>query len=237
MAENNTSQPNNAAKADGAAKKAFSFAPRLRDVSSARTMVQVSRRRRALRAGLIIGVGMMLGLIGGLLGLNGDSDIKVQMKAETEAEPEARNVELKGASYKGLTSAGNDFVVLAKTATENPDTPNQIDMASPRARVETTSGKPITIRSNLGEFYRNENRVNLTGRVVIVRPDLGYTLMTEEADADLESGRMTSTKEVRGYAPGANIVSNGMIIDDKGDDVTFLGHAVLVLNQAIRVRN
>lgn len=218
-------------------KKSFSFAPRKRDKSSAKSVVEASRRHRTIRAGLIIGAGLVLAAVGGFLGLGNDADIKVQIKTASDPSPESRNVELKGASYKGLTSGGNDFIVLADTATENPDRPNQIDMASPRARVDTASGKPITIRSNEGEFFRDENRVNLTGRVVIVRPDLGYTLMTEEADADLETGRMTSDKEVRGYGPKANIRSNGMIIEDKGNDLTFLGHAVLVLNQAIPVRD
>ena len=217
--------------------KSFSFAPRKRDRSSAKSMVDVSRRHRVIRAGLIIGVGVIVITVGGLLGLSNKADIKVQIKSDVATPPESRNVELKGASYKGLTSGGNDFIILADTATEDPDKPSQIDMASPRARVDTASGNPITIRSNEGEFFRDENRVSLSGRVVIVRPDLGYTLLTEEADADLASGRMTSTKEVRGYGPKANIRSNGMIIEDKGNDLTFLGHAVLVLNQAIRVRD
>ncbi|XDZ64779.1 LPS export ABC transporter periplasmic protein LptC [Alphaproteobacteria bacterium LSUCC0684] len=217
--------------------KSFSFAPRKRDRSSAKSMVEASRRHRAIRAGLILGVGVAVIAIGGLLGLGKKADIKVQIKAETATTPESRNVELKGASYKGVTSGGNDFIVLAETATENPDRPNLINMDSPRARVDTASGNPITIRSNEGEFFRDENKVNLSGRVVIVRPDLGYTLLTEKADADLDTGRMTSNTEVRGYGPKANIRSNGMIIDDKGNDLTFLGHAILVLNQAIRVND
>jgi len=231
-----TPPDNNSAEAEGT-KKSFSFAPRKRDRSSAKSMVDASRRHRAIRAGLILGVGVTIIAIGSLLGLSKTTDIKVQIKAETVTSPESRDVELKGASYKGVTSGGNDFIVLADTATENPDRPDLINMDSPRARVETASGNPITIRSNEGEFFRDENKVHLTGRVVIVRPDLGYTLLTEKADADLDTGRMTSDTEVRGYGPKANIRSNGMIIEDKGNDLTFLGHAVLVLNQAIRVKD
>lgn len=235
MAE--TTPPSDDKKDKERRKKPFSFAPRTRDTSSAKSMVEASRRHRAIRAGLIIGVGVVVVAVGGLLGLGGQTDIKVQLKAETETTPETRNVELKGVSYKGVTSGGNEFIVLADTAIENPDKPNQIDMSSPRARVDTTNGRPITIRSNEGEFYRDENRVNLTGRVVIVRPDLGYTLLTEEADADLKTGRIISQREVRGYGPKANIRSNGMIIEEKGNDLTFIGHAILVLNQAIRIRD
>jgi|GEM_PF-473108 LPS export ABC transporter protein LptC len=237
MAETTPPSSNNTARDKKGRMKPFSFAPRIRDKSSTETMVEATRRHRTIRAGLIISVGVIFAVVGGFLGLGGQDDIKVQLKAEKEPSPETRDVELKGASYKGVTSSGNQFIVLADTATENPDRPNQINMSSPRARVDTESGRPMTIRSNNGEFYRDENKVNLTGRVVIVRPDLGYTLLTEEADADLETGQIISEKEVRGFGPKANIRSNGMIIKDKGDDLLFLGHAVLVLNQAVRVRD
>jgi len=138
---------------------------------------------------------------------------------------------LEGVTYKGITRDGNDFVVLASSAAENPDQPDQIKLTSPRARVDTNAGNPMTARSNHGLFFRADDKVDLDGRVVIVRPDLGYTLLTERAVAHLDTGMMTSDVLVRGYAPHGEVQADGMVIKDHGQEVLFTGKSVLTLNQ------
>ena len=66
---------------------------------------------------------------------------------------------------------------------------------------------------------------------MIVRPDIGYTILTEQAVADLGTGTMTSDTNVRGFSPQAQVTAGGMIIRENGKDVIFKGKSVLTLNQ------
>ena len=210
--------------------KTYSFAPRAETISAGtREAIQTDRQRKYLRY-LLLGAVLITASIGvSFISLTEHDDIKI--KVEQTIKDETNELVLEGVTYKGLTSEGNDFIVLAETAAENPDQPDQIKLTSPRARVDTDSGNPMTIRSNNGLFFRNDDRVDLDGRVVIVRPDLGYTLLTEQAQAFLDTGMMTSDVLVRGFSPQGQVTADGMVIKDHGQDVLFKGKSVLTLKQ------
>ncbi|MGC6485269.1 MAG: LPS export ABC transporter periplasmic protein LptC [Candidatus Puniceispirillales bacterium] len=212
----------------------FSFAPRQMSEDSIATSIasDTSRRRtQLLLVAASLGVIALLGLA--LVNLQ-DSKLEVQVSAEKADLDDAGNVQMEGLSYRGITKDGNDFVLLAETAAENTETPDRVLMTGPRARVDTKTGNPITIRANEGDFSRVRNTVNLKGRVVIVRPDLGYTLLTDEAFTNLDTGMIISEVPVRGFSPNARVNSAGMIINEEARDVTFTGKARLILNQGIR---
>ena len=212
-------------------KKSFSFAPRPETITDGtRTMLETDRQRKGQRYLALSGV-VILSIIGlSFFSLTKEDDIKIQVEAPIKQEENGALV-LEGVTYKGVTSKGNDFIVLANKATELPDQPDLIKLSEPRARVDTDSGNPMTIRSNQGLFFQTEDRVNLDGRVVIVRPDIGYTILTEQAVADLGTGTMTSDTNVRGFSPQAQVTAGGMIIRENGKDVIFKGKSVLTLNQ------
>ena len=210
-------------------KKQFSFAPRTaRNDGSANSVIAGDRQRRSLRNIILIGVLVTSGAIASTLILTGEEEIKVQVESKPEEiKQDTGGLELKGLSFKGITADGNDFIVLAETAIESTDNPEIVTMTSPRARVDTDDGNPMTMRSLNGAFNRNEDRVNLEGRVVIVRPDIGYTLMTDTAIAYLNSGKMVSDQEVRGFSPRARVRADGMVISENGDNVLFTGKSTL----------
>ena len=202
--ENNENQP-----------KKFSFAPRGADDLAARNVVSGERQRRSLRNVILGGVLVISGAIISALVISNEKEIKVQVAEEKEeVKKPSSGLELKGLSYKGITSDGNDFIVLAETAIEDQNQPELVELKSPRARVDTTSGNPMTLRSLSGSFYRDQDRVDLNGRVVIVRPDIGYTLMT-------------SDQEVRGFSPRARVRADGMVISERGENVLFTGKSTL----------
>jgi len=212
-------------------KKAFSFAPRSQSLSEpAREMLKADRQRKLQRYLILMAAMVMVGLGLSFISLTQEEDIKIQVDAQITPQDKGELI-LEGVTYKGITQEGNDFVVLAKSAAEIPDKPDQIKLTSPRARMDTNAGNPMTARSNHGLFFRTDDRVNLDGRVVIVRPDLGYTLLTESAVAYLDTGMMTSDVLVRGYAPHGEVKADGMVIKDQGLDVLFTGKSVLTLNQ------
>lgn len=218
-----------------AQKQKFTFAPRERNQDDTRASVtESSRQRRTRQVVLAAVIGAVAMVVVAIVSFNNEEEITVQITADSANINETGTVALEGLSYKGVTGDGKDFIILAETATESMQRPEEVKMVSPRARVDTASGNPITIRSNTGKFMRIANTVNLKGRVVIVRPDLGYTLLTEEAFADLGKGLMKSDSPVRGFSPNGNIRSAGMLIDETSQDVIFTGKSTLVLNQGFR---
>lgn len=221
-------------KTKAAAASGFSFAPRqMSEESIATSIASDTNRRRAQILLLTISFGFIF-LVGfGLLSLE-ESNLEIQVSAEKAAIEETGDVKMEGLSYRGITKDGNDFVLIADTAAENTQSPDLVLMTGPRARVDTNTGNPITIRANEGDFSRTKNTVNLKGRVVIVRPDLGYTLLTDQAFTNLDTGVMISEVPVRGFSPNARVNSDGMVIAEEARDVTFTGKAKIILNQGIR---
>ena len=210
--------------------KTYSFAPRSEPISDGtRDLLQSDKQRNYQRYLVLIALLVLAGIGLSFISLTEEEEIKIQVESTIQEESGA--LLLEGVTYKGLTSEGNDFIVLAETAAENPDKPDQVALTSPRARVDTDTGNPMTIRSNNGLFFRNDDRVDLDGRVVIVRPDLGYTLLTEQAVAFLDSGMMTSNVQVRGFSPQGQVTADGMEIKDHGRDVLFKGKSILTLKQ------
>ena len=210
--------------------KTYSFAPRAEPISDGtRDLLQSDRQRNYQRYLVLIALLVLAGIGLSFISLTEEEEIKIQVESTIKEESGA--LVLEGVTYKGLTSDGNDFIVLAETAAENPEKPDQVALTSPRARVDTDTGNPMTIRSNNGLFFRNNDRVDLDGRVVIVRPDLGYTLLTEQAVAFLDSGLMTSDVQVRGFSPQGQVTADGMEIKDHGRDVLFKGKSILTLKQ------
>ena len=214
---------------DGSA--GFSFVPReMTDDNIARSIASNSKRRRtqgillAASAGFIVLLGMFL------IGFD-EENIEVQVSVEKADVEKSGSIHLQGLSYRGVTQDGNDFVLLAETASENEQKPDQVLMTSPRARVDTDTGNPITIRANEGDFSRSENTVNLTGRVVIVRPDLGYTLLSDQVFTNLDTGVMVSDTPVRGFSPTTRINADGMVIAEEARDILFTGKSRIILNQ------
>ena len=80
------------------------------------------------------GVLVISGAIISALVISNEEEIKVQVADEKqEVKKPSSGLELKGLSYKGITSDGNDFIVLAETAIEDQNQPELVELKSPRA--------------------------------------------------------------------------------------------------------
>lgn len=202
----------------------FAFAPRKMDsTETADSVSQDSKRRRNRQIALAAVIGFIVILSIGLANLGGEEETAVQLSIDAATIEPGGAVSLEGLSYKGVTDSGRSFVILADSASESAEQPDRVTMASPRARVDSATGDPITIRSSSGELMRGDNTLRLIGQVVIVRPDLGYTLMTDEAVADFNNGVLKSEKPVRGFSPDGNIRSGGIIISGDNEDLLIEG--------------
>jgi LPS export ABC transporter protein LptC len=191
------------------------------------------RRTQILLLALSFGVISLLGLV--LINLE-KNKLEVQVTVEQTDIDQSGQVILEGLTYSGVTRDGTKFRLRAETASENTESPEEVLMTDPWARVETKTGKLMTIKASEGDFFRNRNMIKLKGSVVITRSD-GYTLMTDEAIVNLDTGKMTSELPVKGFSPNARVNSNGMIIAEDTREITFTGRTTIILNQSVRAEN
>ena len=209
----------------------LAFAPRERDgTDTATSVTRDSRRRRYRQFALAAVIGCIVVLFARLIEFENAGETEVQLGVETASVSQEGTVSIEGLSFQGVTDSGRDFAILADRASESTDRPDLVTLVSFQAEVDTAAGHPITIRSDNGELLRSSNTVNLSGDVVIVRPDLGYTLMTEEAFADLNSGELVSTVPVRGTGPDGSVDAGGIIISGNEEGIVFTGRTTLVIN-------
>lgn len=219
-------------------RQRFAFSPRVAENSdTADSVSRDSRLRRNRQIILAVLIAAILAVSARLVNFESGDETTVQISAREASVDQGGTVSLEGLSYRGVTNTGKNFIVLADLASESTEQPDLVTMVSPRARVETAEGDPITIRSNTGELMRKTNTVNLTGKVVIFRPDIGYTLMTEEASANLGSGKLVSEVPIQGFSPDGSIQSSGMVIGGDDESIRFTGKSRLVINRATRPAN
>lgn len=212
----------------------LAFAPReTGGADTADSVSRDSRRRRLRQIALASAVGAIVLASIGLVEFDSGEETTVQIGIQRTTVDQSGTISLEGLSYKGVTSSGRNFAVLADNASESTERPDLVLMTSPRATVDTEAGDPITIRSDRGELKRTDNTVTLIGDVVITRPDLGLTLTTEEAVADLASGTLRSESPVRGVGSGGSINSGGIVIAGDNGNIIFTGKSKLVIDKGV----
>jgi LPS export ABC transporter protein LptC len=180
-------------------------------------------------------------ILTGFIGLAGVSSLLIWEQSDTvniqvtvtnpELPTNSQSFRLEGATYKGNTADGDAYVLFADVATEDADQQGLIEMLAPRAKLDQPDQQSLTIRSNEGVYYADDEELQLTGRVVIVQPDTGYTLYTEAARAWLDAGIVESTDDVHGYGPDSMITSKGMVISRPDNNVIFTGKSALVIEE------
>jgi LPS export ABC transporter protein LptC len=181
-------------------------------------------------------------ILTGFIGLAGVSSlliweqsdtVNIQVTVTNHALPaNSQSFRLEGATYKGNTADGNAYVLFADVATEDANQQGVIEMLAPRAKLDQPDQKSLTIRSNEGVYYADDEELQLTGRVVIVQPDTGYTLYTDAARAWLDAGIVESTDDVHGYGPDSMITAKGMVISRPDNNVIFTGKSALVIEES-----
>ncbi len=206
--------------------KTPSFAPR--NIQADRQLSKSSGR--GLRYALL--ASGMLALVGVITLLIQTKEDAISFKVtpqEAATDTTEKTLTLEGVVYKGQTSEGEDFVLFADRTAESPDEDGKITMIAPRAKIDQPNDQSLTIRSNEGVYFQQVEHIHLSGRVVIVQPETGYTLYTEAVSARLEEDIIESLTTVRGFGPSSSITADGMIITNRGRDVVFVGNSALVL--------
>ena len=139
---------------------------------------------------------------------------------------------LTGARYRGHTESGKKFEVVATAAIETPSAPGDIDLSEPVATIYGEDGSTLNITSQTGAYSQAGSGVALSGNVIVTDSGRGMMMETEMLDANLSSGDMQTTADVRVTSETALVLAEGMQVFNEGDLIVFNGKSKMTLHNA-----
>ena len=145
-------------------------------------------------------------------------------------------IALTGARYRGISSAGQPFHIIADKANESNDGSGQIDMQKPRAALTMKNGDVIQLVSNFGVFDQPNQHVELVGSVIVTQPKRNLRLMSEALFANLNHGELRSSVPVVVTDENRRIDAATMSVFDYGDRIVFGGKSRMVM-QSRKTKN
>ena len=141
-------------------------------------------------------------------------------------------IALTGARYRGVSSAGQPFNIIADKANESYDGSGQIDMQKPRASLTMKNGDVIQLVSNFGVFDQPNQHVELVGSVVVTQSGRNLQLMSEALFANLNLGELRSSVPVVVIDEKRRIDAATMNVFDHGERIVFGGKSRMVMQSS-----
>ena len=173
---------------------------------------------------LTLGIAAWLGLV--------DTNDDIRLEINDISSSSDGNIALTGARYRGHTETGKRFEVIATAAIERSDNPGDIDLSEPIATIFSNDGHTLNITSQTGAYSQTGSGVALRGNVIVTDSGRGMTMETEMLDANLSSGDLQTTKDVRLTSETALVLAEGMQVFDEGDLIVFIGKSKMTLHNA-----
>ncbi|MBF0094948.1 MAG: LPS export ABC transporter periplasmic protein LptC [Alphaproteobacteria bacterium] len=135
------------------------------------------------------------------------------------------------ARYFGTDNDNQPFTVTADLATEAADGSHALDMESPKADITLKDGTWLVLDSSTGHYNHDSGLLDLRGGVNVFQ-DQGYELHTAAVQVDLKANRAVGRDPVRGQGPFGEVDAEGLLITERGKNVTFTGKSKLILRPA-----
>ena len=209
-------------KPDRNQKKA-SFAPKnIANEDNKQASLRPSILFLSLALALTLGIAAWLGLA--------DTNDDILLEITDVSTSIGGNIALTGARYRGHTESGKKFEVIATAAIERSDNPGDIDLSEPIATIFSGDGSTLNITSQTGAYSQTGGKVALRGNVVVTDSSRAMTMETEMLDANLSSGEMRTTADVRVTSDTALVLAEGMKVFDQGELIVFSGKSKMTLH-------
>ena len=173
---------------------------------------------------LTLGIAVWLGLV--------DTNDEIRLEISDISSSSNGNIALTGARYRGHTETGKRFEVIATAAVEQSDNPGYIDLSEPIATIFSNDGHTLNITSRTGAYSQTRSGVALRGNVIVTDSGRGMTMETEILNANLSTGDLQTTTDVRLTSETALVVAEGMRVYGEGDLIVFIGKSKMTLHKA-----
>ncbi|MCZ4281539.1 LPS export ABC transporter periplasmic protein LptC [Kiloniella laminariae] len=130
--------------------------------------------------------------------------------------------------YLGLDDQEQPYTIIADLAEQSRERENEILLTLPKADISLHDGSWIALSARSGIYDKDAKYLTLDGNVNIFQ-DQGFEIMTQEAMIDVNAGSAYGQSEVNGHGPAGTVVSEGFVITDRGQRITFTGKSQLVI--------
>jgi lipopolysaccharide export system protein LptC len=144
------------------------------------------------------------------------------------APPDAGQLEMSDARYRGEDEKSRPFEVRAERATRSNSQSKLVDLVKPEAEMVLDGGSWITISAETGRYDRQSGQLTLQGRVTLYH-DQGYEFTTDTAEIDTAAGTAWGNTRVTGQGPFGDVDAAGFRLANEGKTIVFTGRARLVL--------
>src|SRR3546814_8263226 len=119
----------------------------------------------------------------------------------------AKTLNMLNARYSGVDENNQPFTVAADLATQEPDDENLVELQHPKADILTNDGDLVALSARLGNYHREEEKLDLAGTVHLTNAD-GFEITTETAPVDLKEGSAAGDSPVSGQSPSGALQSD-----------------------------
>ncbi len=145
--------------------------------------------------------------------------------SKDSAEKASERMRMQEATYRGETTRGEAFEIMAKSGVQKTSTVPIVMLTGLSAEIQQESG-PATVTAPTGEFFIEENRIVVNGPVT-ARSASGYSLNGNRIEVDINENRVTAAEPVEGTLPMGTFRANSFTADIEGRSVTLSGSVKL----------
>jgi lipopolysaccharide export system protein LptC len=144
------------------------------------------------------------------------------------ARDQAKTLNMLNARYSGVDENNQPFTIAADLATQAPNDENLVELQHPKADIRTTEGDLVALSARLGHYYREEEKLDLSGKVNLIHGK-GFDISTEAATIDLKNGTASGDVAVSGQGPSGTLHSEGFRMRERGQVIVFTGKSRLMI--------
>jgi lipopolysaccharide export system protein LptC len=128
----------------------------------------------------------------------------------------------------GFTPDQRPYEVWAKTATQDLNDPDRVELKAPRAKVLQEDRSTVTMEARTGLFDTKANLLDLR-KDIFLQSSTGYEARLSQALLDIGKGTVTSEEPVDVKLLNGTLTADKLRITEKGALVRFEGHVVMNL--------
>jgi len=194
----------------------------------ARNFERAARHSRHVRWLKIVLPGIaFVGIVGFLALVQFAPDPETAIVSLSGVNVESKSVTMKKPHISGFEGTRRSYEVNAVRAVQDLNNPKIVTMTKITARLGTGDGGTAHVQAATGVYDGNTNKLKLSDGITVVTSD-GYKATLQDADIDIDSGKMTSLNPVEIVTDQVSVKANTIEVQDQGKHVWFRNNVTVV---------
>ncbi len=140
---------------------------------------------------------------------------------------ESKSVTMTKPHISGFEGTRRSYEVNAAQAVQDLNNPKIVTMTRITARLGTGDGGTARVQAATGVYDGNTNKLRLSDGINVETSD-GYKATLQDADIDIDSGKMTSAKPVEIVTDQVSVKADTIEVQDQGKHVWFRNNVTVV---------